>query len=78
MNSRAYISIGAIAAVGIVSGLWWTAADLIALAPPLRRGRGRFKKMQEPSPVISGWTANRRHSLVSGWLLRSLLKTPRW
>ncbi|BAK67592.1 MAG: efflux RND transporter periplasmic adaptor subunit [Sphingobium sp.] len=37
MNSRAYISIGAIAAVGIVSGLWWIAADSNAPAPPAAR-----------------------------------------
>ena len=37
MNSRTYISIGAIVAVGIVSGLWWIAADSNAPAPPAAR-----------------------------------------
>lgn len=34
MNSRAYISVGAIAAIGILSGLWWIAAGPHAPAPP--------------------------------------------
>ena len=37
MNSRAYLSIGAIVAVGIVAGLWWIAADSNAPAPPAAR-----------------------------------------
>jgi cobalt-zinc-cadmium efflux system membrane fusion protein len=37
MNSRVHIPIGAIVLVGVVSGLWWTAADLNALAPPAAR-----------------------------------------
>ena len=37
MNSRVYIPIGAIVVVGVVSGLWWIAADLNAPAPPAAR-----------------------------------------
>ena len=37
MNSRTYISIGAIAAVGIVSGVWWIAGDLNSPTAPAAR-----------------------------------------
>ena len=37
MNSRAYLSIGAVMVVGIVSGLWWITANPNAPAPPAAR-----------------------------------------
>ena len=37
MNSRAYLSFGAIAAVGIVSGVWWIAGDLNSPTAPAAR-----------------------------------------
>ncbi|WP_404710502.1 efflux RND transporter periplasmic adaptor subunit [Sphingomonas sp. MMS24-J13] len=37
MNSRAYLSLGAVMVAGIVSGLWWFTADPNAPAPPAAR-----------------------------------------